>query len=72
MASALICDRCGKVFRETMVTRSKFTLFSSEKNDNPLIERVYNGSRIGEPLDLCDTCSFSLERWIEAEGGDKQ
>jgi len=71
MASALICDRCGKVYREAQVANNKFTLFSGEKKENKLSDYVCNGVRIGEPLDLCDTCQFSLERWFDSERGEQ-
>ena len=66
MASAWICDRCGQVYKCATNENVEYTLFSTNKNDNPLYGYEFRGYIVGEPLDLCDKCLFDLKMWFES------
>ena len=68
MAQATICDRCGKIYREGR-NPPRYSLFDFMRGCDQTLTGWVNGRQVGQPMDLCDKCSFELSAWL-AEGGN--
>jgi len=67
MAEARICDRCGTVFKgEDAFVNARYTVFDSFYDDNTL-SSMYRGKKVGTCVDLCKSCSDSLQQWFSKE-----
>ena len=70
MAEARICDRCGAVFKgEDAFVNARYTVFDSFYDDNAL-RNMYCGKNIGACVDLCKSCSDSLQQWFDEKDGN--
>lgn len=62
MATATICDRCGKVYKEQKDKR-RFSVFDATLASD-LRKITYCGAEMGEPIDLCEECYSKFELFM--------
>lgn len=55
MAQALICDRCGEVYKQEQAIEQKYRLGISEQH------------RI-RAIDICPKCHADIEKWFKGVG----
>lgn len=55
MAQALICDRCGEVYKHEQVSVQKYQLRIREHPTNRVI-------------DICPKCHADIEKWFKGVG----
>lgn len=75
MAKAKICDRCGKFYTMnnklvTVPSLGRRLMEVTVNDDAKTVDEMWALMDAG--VDLCDSCSLSLKKWLEMESEEKE